>query len=63
MKAFARVALQPGETCIVRMTIALADLRYRDPATHGWRLEPGDHRVLVGSTSTDTELLSATVTL
>lgn len=43
LKAFARVALQPGETKIVRMTVAVADLAWRDPAIHGWRVEPGTY--------------------
>lgn len=62
LKAFARVALKPGETKVVDMTIALDDLRYRDPATHGWRLEAGEHRVLIGGSSAE-PLLVASVAL
>jgi beta-glucosidase len=43
LKAFARVALAPGETRVVRASIRRADLRYRDPATHRWLEEPGEH--------------------
>ncbi len=53
LKAFARVHLGAGETRIVHMEIALDDLRYRDPATHTWRLEPGAHVVFVGGSSND----------
>jgi beta-glucosidase len=52
LKAFQRVDLEPGETKIVAMTIATDDLRYRDPSTHSWRLEAGEHRILVGGSST-----------
>ena len=64
LKAFASVMVAPGETRIVTMTmtIAIDDLRYRDPTTHGWKLESGRHRVLVGGSS-DGELLRAEVTL
>lgn len=43
LKAFARVALAPGETRIVRLRIDRASLRWRDPAINGWREEPGDY--------------------
>ena len=49
--AFVRVDLAPGETRVVRLEVAIDDLRYRDAATHGWRLEPGEHRVQVGPSS------------
>ena len=58
LKAFARVALAPGETKIVRMAVDLGALRYRDPATHGWLLEPGDY----GLTATTAALAPAAVT-
>jgi beta-glucosidase len=51
LKGFARVALAPGETRIVRFSVALDSLRWRDPLSHGWRLERGDYRVLVGGSS------------
>jgi beta-glucosidase len=53
LKAFARVTLDAGQTRIVRLTVLLADLRWRDPATHGWKLESGTYRVMVGGSSTD----------
>lgn len=63
LKAFARVELDPGETRVVRMSIALADLRYRDPVTHGWRLEAGEHRIIVARDATDLAPLTADVAL
>ncbi len=53
LKGFARVSLQPGERRTVSLNIALADLRYRDPATHDWRFEPGEYWVLCGGSSAD----------
>jgi beta-glucosidase len=57
LKAFARVYLRPGETRLVRMVIALDDLRHRDGRAHGWRLESGTYRVLVARSAADREPL------
>jgi len=62
LKAFARVTLAPGETRVVRMTVALDDLRYRDPATRGWKLESGTHRIVIARSAVE-ELLSADIRL
>lgn len=51
LKAFSRIDLAPGETRIVEMRIPVESLRYRDPATHTWALEPGSYRISVGSSS------------
>ena len=52
LQAFARVALAPGETRIVRLSIDRASLRWRDPTTHCWREEGGQYKVII---STGTE--------
>lgn len=61
LRGFERVDLAPGETRIVRFTVSLDSLRYRDVATHGWVLEPGDYRIMVGGSSGS--LLGAGVTI
>ncbi len=48
LKAFSRVTLDPGETRVVAMTIAVAELAWRNPATHAWDVEPGSYRLMVG---------------
>jgi beta-glucosidase len=53
LKAFQRVPLSPGETQIVEMVIPLDDLAWRNPVTHGWELEGGTYRVMVGGSSVD----------
>lgn len=63
LKAFARVHLQPGDTSVVRMAIPLADLRYRDPHLHDWRLESGRHHVLVARSAADGNPLVAELRL
>ena len=49
--AFARVHLTPGETRIIALQLAVADLHHRNPATHGWQLEPGDWRFVIAETA------------
>ncbi|NBC35814.1 glycosyl hydrolase [Novosphingobium sp. FSY-8] len=51
LRAFDRVELAPGETRIVRLHVPYDSLRWRDPAAHGWRLEDGVYRVVVGGAS------------
>jgi hypothetical protein len=51
LKAFARVRLKPGETRVVRLSVPLASLRWRDPVSHGWRLEHGRHLFLAGGSA------------
>ena len=51
LKAFQRIRLDPGEARIVRLKIPLCDLRWRDPATHTWRFEPGEYQVFTGGAS------------
>lgn len=63
LKAFARVSLKPGENKTVRLTARRDDLRYWDEMAGDWRLEAGDHGVLVGGCSAPDALLAARVRL
>jgi beta-glucosidase len=56
LKAFAKVALQPGETQTVTLTLNQQSLAYYDPAQAVWVTEPGDFTLLVGSSSRDIRL-------
>ena len=51
LKAFGRVTLSPGETRVVRLSVSLDDLRWRDAATHSWKRESGTYRVMAGGSS------------
>jgi beta-glucosidase len=53
LRGFQRVWLEPGQTKIVRLSVDLATLTWRDPLTHSWKLESGPHRVLLGGDPTD----------
>ncbi|MEY2883604.1 MAG: hypothetical protein RL490_1328 [Pseudomonadota bacterium] len=51
LAAFARTSLAPGETRIVPLSVPIDSLRWRDPATHGWQLEPGAWRFVIADTA------------
>ena len=63
LAAFTRVTLAPGEAQRVSLTIPLDSLRYRDTASHGWTLEPGDYRFMIARAATDAAPLEATLAL
>jgi len=54
LRAFKRIRLAPAERQVVTLEVPYRDLRYRDPASHSWRLEPGEYRVMCGTSSTST---------
>ncbi len=62
LKGFAKVDLKPGEMRRVTVALDARAFSYWDAASHRWRADPGDYRVLVGSSTADTPV-EATVTL
>ena len=61
LKGFKRITVAAGATVPVDIDIALDTLKWRDPATHSWRLEAGEYGVHVGGASD--RLISASVQL
>ena len=51
MKAFAKVALEPGEEREVCFELSGRDFAYYDSASSAWRIESGDFDILVGGSS------------
>lgn len=62
LKGFVKVALEPGETKTVSVTLDSRAFAYWDPRYHGWITESGRFDILVGSSSADIRL-TTTVTL
>jgi beta-glucosidase len=56
LKAFTKVALQPGEQKTVRFDLDRRAFTYYDASTHGWAVNPGEFDLLVGSSSRDLPL-------
>jgi beta-glucosidase len=59
LKAFIRLALTPGETRTVRMSVPAADLAYFDAATSGWVVEPIAYSAIVARHAADPDALRA----
>jgi len=56
LKAFAKVALEPGETRTVTFSLGQDARSFYDPARRQWVEEPGEFDVLIGSSSRDIRL-------
>lgn len=56
LKAFKKVALQPGETQTVSFSLDQEAFWYFDAAKNAWTVEPGDFEILVGASSRDLRL-------
>lgn len=53
LKAFDKIALNPGEEKTVTFTITADDLKYFDDARHEWVAEPGKFTLYIGASSAD----------
>jgi beta-glucosidase len=56
LKAFAKVALQPGEEKTVSFRLEKRDFAFYDLSAHGWSVNPGKFDILVGGSSSDLPL-------
>jgi len=56
LKGFVRVPLPPGAAKDVQVDLDRSAFSYYDVATHAWKVDPGEYRILVGSSSTDIRL-------
>ena len=53
LKAFAKVALAPGETRTVSHELDMRALAWFDPGSGAWRADAGGFEVLVGASAAD----------
>lgn len=56
LKGFCKVALAPGETKIVTLTVPVADLACYHPGLGDWLVYPGTYRFMLGKSSRDIQL-------
>ena len=62
LRGFSRLHLKAGESRTFELPLKAADLAWWDERAHGWQLEPGPVRVMIGSSSALTRV-STTVTV
>lgn len=53
LKAFKKIALAPGETKEVKLTISADDLKFFDAQKHEWVAEPGTFKAYIGASTQD----------
>jgi len=53
LKAFDKVFLKKGETKTLQFELEKEAFSFYDPAKHNWVIEPGEFKILVGSSSVD----------
>jgi len=51
LKGFVKVFLEPGQSCVAKITVDASALSYFDEKAHEWVAEPGDFVALVGNAS------------
>jgi beta-glucosidase len=56
LKGYARISLQPNETRTVAFTLGGPELARWDPSLHGWTVDDGRVRIMVGASSGDVRL-------
>jgi beta-glucosidase len=56
LKGFSRVALQPGETRHVTLTLDPRAMSFFDATSHAWKQEPGKFTVFIGHSSAEIDL-------
>lgn len=59
LKAFTRIALQPGETKIVQLSVPISQLAYYDETQADFVVEPLEYELFVGTHSLDQHALKA----
>ncbi len=60
LKAFTRVALQPGQTQTLTFQLPLQQLAYYDEPSASWQMEPGSYTLFIGGSSRPQDLISTT---
>jgi beta-glucosidase len=63
LRAFDKVALAPGETKTVALSVAVKDLAWYDAGKKAWQIEPMTYGVLVGPSSRGSDLLKGSFTV
>ena len=58
LKGFLKIELKPGEHSSVKLNLKRSDLSYYDEAIHGWKVDTGKYKIMVGGSSKEIQLQS-----
>jgi len=61
LKAFKKIAIGAGKTENIALDIPVKDLAYYDVKTQKWVVEPGEYKLLVGTSSKDIKQTSTII--
>ena len=56
LKGFDKKSIGKGKSVEFRIPLSYQDFSYYDVTTHRWTVDPGDYRILVGSSSSDIKI-------
>ena len=56
LKGFAKKAIGKGKSVEFRIPLSYQDFSYYDVNSHRWTVDPGDYKILVGSSSSDIKI-------
>jgi len=59
LKGFQRVSLQPGETKTIKISCPFDKLKWYNPETKSWELEPMEYQAYIGSNSDEDDLIES----
>ncbi|MCL4551285.1 MAG: glycoside hydrolase family 3 C-terminal domain-containing protein [Bacteroidetes bacterium] len=56
LKNFIRIDLKPGQSSMVKLNLKRDDFAYYDEQIHGWEVDPGKYKIMIGGSSNDLKL-------
>ena len=56
LKAFAKVALEPGQAKVLQFSLGWRDFAYYDAKAGMWTMEPGEYEIAIGASAADIRL-------
>jgi len=56
LKAFSKVALEPGQAKVLQFTLGWRDFAYYDARAGAWAMEPGEYEIAIGASAADIRL-------
>ncbi|MCL4551441.1 MAG: glycoside hydrolase family 3 C-terminal domain-containing protein, partial [Bacteroidetes bacterium] len=58
LKNFMKVDLKAGQSTMIKLNLKREDFAYYDEKIHGWKVDPGKYKIMIGGSSSDLKLQS-----